>query len=155
MSDVISIRVPKKLKDELQELNLDYAEEVRTYLERMVKKKKLRVRHEQEEDHADFFTVAEIDQLLNEIISYHIDPEKCQACLICLRKCNVDAISGGKDRIHVIDQERCIKCGNCLESCPPRFGAVQKISGAVVPDPIPEAERTIVRKNKKVDHLSL
>lgn len=42
MSDVIAIRVPKKLKDELRELNLDYAEEVRTYLERMVKRKKLK-----------------------------------------------------------------------------------------------------------------
>ena len=42
MSDVIAIRVPKKLKDELQELNLEYAEEVRVYLERMVKRKKLK-----------------------------------------------------------------------------------------------------------------
>ncbi len=42
MSDVIAIRVPKKLKDELQELNLDYAEEVRAYLERIVKRKKLK-----------------------------------------------------------------------------------------------------------------
>ena len=42
MSDVIGIRVPKKLKEELQELNLDYAKEVRTCLERMVKMKKLK-----------------------------------------------------------------------------------------------------------------
>jgi hypothetical protein len=42
MSDVIAVRVSKKLKDEVQELNLDYAEEVRACLERMVKKKKLK-----------------------------------------------------------------------------------------------------------------
>ena len=42
MSDVIAVRVSKKLKDELQELNLDYAEEVRMCLERMVKRKKLK-----------------------------------------------------------------------------------------------------------------
>jgi len=42
MSDVIAVRVPKKLKDELQELNLDYAPEVRDCLERMVKRKKLK-----------------------------------------------------------------------------------------------------------------
>jgi arsenate reductase-like glutaredoxin family protein len=42
MSDVIAIRVPKKLKEELQELNLDYAQEVRDYLERIVKRKKLK-----------------------------------------------------------------------------------------------------------------
>ena len=42
MSDVIAVRVSKKLKDELQELNLDYAEEVRDCLERIVKRKKLK-----------------------------------------------------------------------------------------------------------------
>lgn len=42
MSEVIGIRVPKKLKEELQELNLDYADEVRACLERMVKQKKLK-----------------------------------------------------------------------------------------------------------------
>jgi hypothetical protein len=42
MSDVIAIRVPKKLKDELQELNVNYAEDVREYLERRVKVEKLK-----------------------------------------------------------------------------------------------------------------
>ena len=42
MSDVIAVRVPKKLKDELQELKLDYSEEVRAHLEKMVKKEKLK-----------------------------------------------------------------------------------------------------------------
>lgn len=42
MSDVIAVRVPKKLKDELQELNLDYAEDVRKCLERKVKAEKLK-----------------------------------------------------------------------------------------------------------------
>jgi hypothetical protein len=42
MSDVIAVRLPKKLKDELQELNLDYAQEIRDCLERMVKRKKLK-----------------------------------------------------------------------------------------------------------------
>ena len=51
MSDVIGIRVPKKLKEELQELNLDYAEEVRACLERMVKQKKLKKTLEQINEH--------------------------------------------------------------------------------------------------------
>lgn len=42
MSDVIAIRVSKKLKEELRELDFDYVEEVRECLERMVKKKKLK-----------------------------------------------------------------------------------------------------------------
>jgi len=42
MSDVIAVRVTKKLKDELQELNLDYADDVRECLERKVKAEKLK-----------------------------------------------------------------------------------------------------------------
>jgi NADP-reducing hydrogenase subunit HndC len=84
-----------------------------------------------------------------ELIAYHIDPDKCQACMICLRKCPVQAIDGGKNRIHVIEQGRCTKCGTCFEVCPSRFGAVKKISGAPVPTPVPEAARTIVRERKK------
>jgi len=42
MSDVIAVRVPKKLKEELQELNLDYADDVRECLERKVKAEKLK-----------------------------------------------------------------------------------------------------------------
>ena len=84
-----------------------------------------------------------------ELIAYHIDPDKCQACMICLKQCPAEAVIGGKNRIHVIDQEKCTKCGTCFEVCPPRFGAVQKISGEPVPAPIPEDARTIVRKSKE------
>jgi len=83
------------------------------------------------------------------LISYYIDPEKCQACMICLRQCPTGAIAGGKSQIHVIDQEKCTKCGTCFEVCPPRFGAVKKISGEPVPSPIPEEARVIARKSKE------
>jgi len=84
-----------------------------------------------------------------ELIAFHIEPDKCQACMICARKCPADAVDGGKNRIHIIDQEKCTKCGTCFEVCPTRFGAVCKISGEPVPAPIPEEERTIARKSKK------
>ena len=42
MSDVIAIRVPKKLKEEIQELNIDFADDVRECLERKVKAQKLK-----------------------------------------------------------------------------------------------------------------
>ena len=82
-----------------------------------------------------------------QLIAYHIDPDKCQACMICLRKCPADAIDGGKKKIHIIDQEKCTNCGTCFEVCPPRFGAVEKISGVALPAPIPEDERNITRKS--------
>ena len=83
-----------------------------------------------------------------DLISYHIDPEKCQACMICLRKCPAEAITGGKKQIHVIDQEKCTKCGTCFEVCPPRFRAVRRLSGEPVPAPIPEEARIIARESK-------
>jgi len=83
-----------------------------------------------------------------ELVSYWIDPERCKACLICLKACPSEVITGAKRTIHVIDQERCNSCGVCLEVCPSRFEAVRKISGEEVPPPIPEDQRTIVRKSK-------
>jgi NADH-quinone oxidoreductase subunit F len=83
-----------------------------------------------------------------QLVSYYIDPEKCQACLICFRKCTSEAISGGKDRIHVIDQAKCNRCGTCFEVCPTRFGAAMRISGQAVPGPIPEEARILVRQRK-------
>jgi F420-non-reducing hydrogenase iron-sulfur subunit len=115
---------------------------------KMVKDEKLSSRLENPEDYDTLFTKEEIDRLFSEVISYYIDPEKCQACMICAQRCPVEAIAGGKNQIHVIDQEICIKCGTCLEVCPTRFGAVTEIAGEPVPPPIPEERRTIVRKSR-------
>jgi NADH-quinone oxidoreductase subunit F len=84
-----------------------------------------------------------------ELISYYIDPDKCQACMICLRQCPAGAIVGNKNQIHVILQEKCIKCKTCFEVCPPRFNAVKRISGEPVPSPVPEEARIIARKSKE------
>ena len=42
MSDVISIRISKKLKQELEELGIDYADKVRQYLEELVMRERRR-----------------------------------------------------------------------------------------------------------------
>ena len=83
-----------------------------------------------------------------ELISYYIDPEKCQGCMICFRQCPAEAIIGGKNQIHVIDQEKCTKCGTCFEVCPARFDAVRKLSGEPVPPPVAEEARAITRKSE-------
>ena len=77
------------------------------------------------------------------LISYYIESEKCQACMICLRNCPVNAITGSKNLVHVIDQDKCTKCGTCLEVCPPRFGAVVKLSGVKVPEPVLQGTEVI------------
>ena len=84
-----------------------------------------------------------------ELIAFYIDPEKCQACGACLKKCPADAIIGGKKLIHIVDQEKCTKCGTCFEVCPAKFAAVTKISGEPVPAPLPEEKRTVIKKSKK------
>ena len=78
------------------------------------------------------------------LIAYYILPERCQACMICLRECPVGAITGGKNVVHVIDQDKCTKCGSCLEVCPSRFTAVVRLSGEPVP-PAPPPKTEVVR----------
>ena len=116
---------------------------------KLEKREKLAIHLDADAERNQLFTRDEVDRLFREVISYHVDPEKCRACMICLRKCPAEAITGAKNQIHVIDQEKCIKCGTCFEACPSRFGAVNKISGEPVPPPMPEEERTIARKSKK------
>jgi len=116
---------------------------------KVVKDEKLASRLENPEEYDRLFTKDEIDRLFSEVISYYIAPEKCQACVICARRCPVEAITGAKNQVHVIDQEICIKCGTCFEVCPTKFGAVTTITGEPVPPLIPEEERTIVRKGKE------
>ena len=116
---------------------------------KLVNQEKLASRLKAPEEYDGLFTTEEIDRLFREMVSYYIDPEKCQACMTCLRRCPAEAIVGGKNKIHVIDQDKCIKCGTCFEVCPPRFGSVKKISGEPVPPPIPEEKRTLVRKGKE------
>ena len=113
---------------------------------KLMKNEKLASRFDRLEEYENPFTNEEIDSLFREVISYYIDPDRCQACMICLRKCPAEAIIGGRDTIHVIDQDQCLKCGTCLQACPPRFGAVMKLSGKPAPPPIPKDARTITRK---------
>jgi F420-non-reducing hydrogenase iron-sulfur subunit len=116
---------------------------------KVVENEKLGKRLESPAEYETYFTRDEVDKLLTEVVSYYIDPQKCQACGICARKCPVEAIAGGKNLIHVIDQEKCIKCGTCFESCPPRFAAIRKIVSEPVPPPLVEEARALVRGGEK------
>jgi len=63
------------------------------------------------------------------LIAFFIQPEKCVGCLLCLKNCPVNAISGERKKVHVIDQATCIKCGACFNVCPAKVQAVAKYTG--------------------------
>jgi NADH-quinone oxidoreductase subunit F len=60
------------------------------------------------------------------LINYSIIDENCTACFACVKKCPVEAISGGekKEKPPALDQEKCIKCGMCIEVC--AYDAVER-----------------------------
>jgi len=67
--------------------------------------------------------------LCEELIAYYILPERCErSCDACVGSCSSEAISTGKRQIKVIDQEKCVKCGSCVDACPPQYNAVVKLS---------------------------
>ncbi len=58
------------------------------------------------------------------LLQYKIVADKCKGCTLCSRKCPVGAITGTVKQPHVIDTNKCIKCGACESSC--KFNAIIK-----------------------------
>jgi NADH:ubiquinone oxidoreductase subunit F (NADH-binding)/Pyruvate/2-oxoacid:ferredoxin oxidoreductase delta subunit len=56
------------------------------------------------------------------MITYSIIPEKCTGCMVCLRNCATQAISGAKQQVHRIDAGLCTRCGMCRSVC--KFDAI-------------------------------
>jgi NADH-quinone oxidoreductase subunit F len=51
------------------------------------------------------------------LITYSIDQEMCNGCMVCLRACPKNAISGNKKEVHSIDSTLCDRCGICSSEC--------------------------------------
>jgi NADH:ubiquinone oxidoreductase subunit F (NADH-binding)/(2Fe-2S) ferredoxin/Pyruvate/2-oxoacid:ferredoxin oxidoreductase delta subunit len=56
------------------------------------------------------------------LITYSVIPDKCTGCMVCLRNCPGNAITGAKKQVHVIDAGQCTRCGMCLSVC--KFDAI-------------------------------
>ena len=58
------------------------------------------------------------------LVTYVIT-DACRGCTACTRVCAVKAIEGNIKEKHVIDPEKCVRCGACLSTC--RFNAIIKL----------------------------
>lgn len=77
-------------------------------------------------------------RMCRELTAFYIDPAKCErSCDACVGSCPTEAIYTAKRRIKAIEQEKCVKCGACVDACPPQYDAVVKYSPA---DSVPPAE---------------
>jgi NADH-quinone oxidoreductase subunit F len=82
------------------------------------------------------------------LTSFYIDLEKCaRGCDVCVGCCPVDAIFTTKGRKKAVDQELCVKCGECMVVCPPEYDAVERVSP-------PELAPVIERPPKKESESS-
>jgi NAD-dependent dihydropyrimidine dehydrogenase PreA subunit len=59
------------------------------------------------------------------LLKYHISPEKCKGCTLCVKVCPKGIITGKVKEAHVINKEECIACGACEQVC--KFGAVSRM----------------------------
>ena len=68
-------------------------------------------------------------KMCRKLTAFYIDLEKCaRGCDACVGSCPVEAIFTTKDRKKGIDQELCVKCGECMVACPEEYSAVMKAS---------------------------
>ena len=57
-----------------------------------------------------------------ELITFEIIADNCTGCMLCAKYCPEKAITGEKGSPHVIDKNKCVRCGVCADVC--KFDAV-------------------------------
>ncbi len=57
------------------------------------------------------------------LLTYTITDD-CTGCMLCLKACPVDAITGARKERHLINQDLCTACGECFKVC--SFNAIHR-----------------------------
>jgi NADH:ubiquinone oxidoreductase subunit F (NADH-binding)/Pyruvate/2-oxoacid:ferredoxin oxidoreductase delta subunit len=58
----------------------------------------------------------------HDLRTYYIDPDVCNGCNLCLKKCPENAIIGSVKLPHFIIESKCTGCGICFDCC--KFNAI-------------------------------
>ena len=80
------------------------------------------IRYFRDEYEAHIFDKTCLAKVCKGLITYSVIPEKCTGCMVCLRNCTNNAISGARKEVHTIDPELCTRCGVCMNMC--KFDAI-------------------------------
>jgi ferredoxin len=63
-----------------------------------------------------------------------IDPDQCEGCGTCIKRCHMHAISA-QDAISVVDRTKCIGCGLCVTGCPVHVARLERKAEEEIVDP--------------------
>ena len=81
------------------------------------------------------------------LTAFYIDLDACaRGCDACALVCPTEAVFTTSTRKKGIDQEKCVKCGECVVACPPEYDAVRRISPA---DTVPVVEKPASHEKNK------
>ncbi len=58
-----------------------------------------------------------------DLCTFYIDETLCKGCGACLRACPTNAVTGEKKKSHKINQEQCLHCRTCWDSC--KFNSIK------------------------------
>ncbi|MEN8245267.1 MAG: NADH-quinone oxidoreductase subunit NuoF [Thermodesulfobacteriota bacterium] len=82
-----------------------------------------------------------------ELTAFYIDLSTCaRGCDVCVGCCPVDAIFTTRARKKGIDQQLCVKCGECKVACPPEYDAVRRVSPV---EGVPVVEKADAKESKE------
>jgi len=80
------------------------------------------IRYFRDEYEAHIYDKTCLAKVCKGLITYRVIPEKCTGCMVCLRNCTNNAISGARKEVHSINTDLCTRCGVCMNMC--KFKAI-------------------------------